>query len=89
MFVANVTGRVQRPSLNSACASFGLAAAKTSAGAPFSICVCSWFEPAKLYVGAPSISRERVAQRRGGVDGRRRLRRGRRREQRGQRAGAG
>jgi hypothetical protein len=55
LFVANVTGRVQPPCLNSACASCGLADAKTSAGAPRSICSCSWLEPAKLYVGLGSI----------------------------------
>ena len=48
MLVANVTGRVQRPARNSACASVGLAEANTSAGAPRSICACSWLEPAKL-----------------------------------------
>ena len=48
MLVANVTGRVQRPARNSAWASVGLAEANTSAGAPRSICVCSWLEPAKL-----------------------------------------
>ena len=82
--VANVTGRVQRPARNSACASFGLAEANTSAGAPRSICVWSWLEPAKLYVGARVDLRERLAQRRGGVDRRRRLRRGGQREQGGQ-----
>ena len=56
LLVANVTGRVQRPAANSAWASFGLAAANTSAGAPFSIWRCSTFEPAKLYVAEPSIS---------------------------------
>jgi hypothetical protein len=48
MFVANVTGRVQSPSLKSACASEGSADAKTSAGAPRSICSWSVFEPPKL-----------------------------------------
>lgn len=51
LFVANVTGRSQWPPLKSACASCGLADAKTSAGAPRSICVCSVLEPRKLYVG--------------------------------------
>ena len=46
--MAKVTGRVQRPSLNSVWASVGLADAKTSAGAPRSICSCSVFEPPKL-----------------------------------------
>ena len=46
--MAKVTGRVQRPSLNSVCASVGLADAKTSAGAPRSICSWSVFEPPKL-----------------------------------------
>jgi hypothetical protein len=48
LLVANVTGREHRPSLNSARASFGLADANTSAGAPRSIWACSMFEPAKL-----------------------------------------
>ncbi len=55
-FVANVTGREHLPSRNSAAGSAGLADAKRSAGAPRSICSWSWFEPAKLYFGAPSMT---------------------------------
>ena len=53
--MANATGRVQRPASYRASASFGLAEANTSAGAPRSICVWSWFEPAKLYLAPGSI----------------------------------
>ena len=49
--MAKVTGRVHSPLRNSAWASVGLAAAKTSAGAPRSICACSVLEPPKLYFG--------------------------------------
>jgi hypothetical protein len=49
--MAKVTGRSQSPSRKSAWASLGLAEAKTSAGAPRSICSCSVFDPPKLYRG--------------------------------------
>ena len=55
LFVANVTGRSHLPPLKRACGSAVLADAKTSAGAPRSICVCSTLEPRKLNVGAGSI----------------------------------
>ena len=56
LLVANVTGREQSPSLNSARASSGLAEAKTSAGPPRSIWACSVLEPPKLYDGEPVIA---------------------------------
>ena len=49
LFVANVTGFVTMPALYSACGASGLAAAKTSAGAPSRIWAARVSEPAKLY----------------------------------------
>jgi hypothetical protein len=46
VFEANGTGVSQSPSAASSFGDFGLAAARRSAGAPFSICWASWSEPA-------------------------------------------
>src|SRR3954469_245794 len=55
-FVANVTGREHLPSRNSACGSAGVAGANKAARGPRAVWGWSWFEPAKLYVGDPSIA---------------------------------
>ena len=54
MFVANVTGRVHRPSLNSA-APLRAGGREHVGGRAALDLRLQLFEPAKLYVGAPSI----------------------------------
>src|SRR5881398_2483736 len=81
VFVANVTGRVQRPSRKSACGSAALAEAKTSAVAPRWISRCRMLEP-EVVAGAAVDRGEGVAERGGRVDGQR-LGGRRGREQRG------
>ena len=54
-FVAKTRGLVQRPSLKSCVGIDRFADRKTSAGAPLRICRARASEPAKLYVGEPSI----------------------------------